>query len=381
MKLLGKILVPVDVTSNSTGQINATIKLATEFNSEVFLLYVIPDEELHAELKKIVLKEVSESLDEIRKTLIEAKVNVREPLIATGRVVSTIASTANTEDVNVIIIGSNTKTGNSNYKLSGKAEQIMRMSDVPVFLVKPENRVLFSNIMCPVDFSGPSRRALNNAIMLARQYRSSLSVLTVYEPLTHVPKRLSIDLENENALRLKRVRKEMESFINEFDLNGIDHKIEIRAGKIHEVILEEAEVQNIDLLIMGTNGRTGLSWFFMGSVTEKVIREMPCSIITIKRVDVIRPKLDYEIKEIEVHYKNGEELIKNGSYEEAINQFKMCLQVNDMHIPSINKLAEIHDKLGNIEKSLYYKDIARDILIKTWDKKIEEDIRKHYGFK
>ena len=35
----------------------------------------------------------------------------------------------------------------------------------------------------------------------------------------------------------------------------------------------------------------------------------------------------------------------------------MCLQVNDMHIPSINKLAEIHDKLGNIEKSLYYKDI------------------------
>ena len=99
MKLLGKILVPVDVTSNSTGQINATIKLATEFNSEVFLLYVIPDEELHAELKKIVLKEVSESLDEIRKTLSEAKVNVREPLIATGRVVSRFFASASSSAI------------------------------------------------------------------------------------------------------------------------------------------------------------------------------------------------------------------------------------------------------------------------------------------
>jgi tetratricopeptide (TPR) repeat protein len=107
---------------------------------------------------------------------------------------------------------------------------------------------------------------------------------------------------------------------------------------------------------------------------------MPCSVITIKKLDVIRLKLDYEIKEIEVHYKIGEELISNAFYEKAIEQFKICLQVNDMHIPSINKLAGIYEKLGDTGKSLYYSNMATEILMKTWDKKIEEEIRRHYRF-
>jgi universal stress protein E len=56
-------------------------------------------------------------------------------------------------------------------------------------------------------------------------------------------------------------------------------------------------------------------------------------------------KLDNEIKEIEAHFKNGEELIKNAFYEEAIDQFLICLQINDMHIPSMKRLAELYDKI------------------------------------
>lgn len=78
----------------------------------------------------------------------------------------------------------------------------------------------------------------------------------------------------------------MTAFIKEFDLDGVVHKIEIKSGKADEKILNAIKNQHIDLLIMGTNGRTGLSSFFMGSVTEKVIREMPCSFITIKKNDV-----------------------------------------------------------------------------------------------
>ncbi|MCU0412912.1 MAG: hypothetical protein MUE91_00715 [Ignavibacteriaceae bacterium] len=99
-----------------------------------------------------------------------------------------------------------------------------------------------------------------------------------------------------------------------------------------------------------------------------------------KKNDVIQLKLDYEIKEIELHFKNGEELIKNGFYDEAINQFLICLQVNDMHIPSMKKLADLYNKSGDTNKSLFYENMAKEILSKLWDKKIEEEIRRHYRF-
>lgn len=147
-------------------------------------------------------------------------------------------------------------------------------------------KTLFSSILCPVDFSEPSKRAFTNAIKIARKFNAKLNIINVWEPLEHVSHRIKIDLDEENASRLKKVKNEMTAFIKEFDLDGVVHKIEIKSGKADEKILNAIKNQHIDLLIMGTNGRTGLSSFFMGSVTEKVIREMPCSFITIKKNDV-----------------------------------------------------------------------------------------------
>jgi len=380
MKLLEKILVPIDVNTDSREQISATIKLANAYNSEIILMYVVPDYDLKDQIKDIVTKFVTESLNEIKEILISHKVNVWETIIEFGKIADTVVRKANLEKVNVVLIGAKEKNKRAKFKLGVIAEQIIRLSDVPVWLINSDNKTLLTHILCPVDFSEPSRRALSNAILLARKYKSALSILTVYEPLVHVSKRIDIDLEEENATRLKRIKKEMKTFIKGFDLDGIDHKIEIKCGKADEKILNTIKKQHIDLLIMGTNGRTGLSRYFMGSVTEKVIREMPCSFITIKKFYIIQLKLDHDIKEIEVHFKNGEELIKNGFYEEAINQFLICLQVNDMHIPSMKKLAELYNKSGDTNKSLFYENMAKEILSKLWDKKIEEEIRRHYRF-
>lgn len=380
MKLLEKILVPIDVNTDSTEQINGTIKLANAYKSEIILMSVVGDTELHDNIKDIVVKSVTESLNEIKQVLVSNKVKVREPEVIFGKIVDTIVQKANSEKVNVVLIGAKENEKREKFKLGVIAEQIIRESDVPVWLVNGEKKTLISNILCPVDFSEPSKRALTNAVLLAKKFNASLKIITVYEPLEYVSRRINIDLDEENATRLKRVKNEMKIFVKEFDLEGVNHKIEIKSGKADEKILNVIKKQNIDLLIMGTNGRSGLSRFFMGSVTEKVIREMPCSFITIKKIDVIRFKLDYEIKEIGVHFKNGEELIKNGLYEEAIEQFLICLQVNDMHIPSMNKLVELYNKLGDTTKSLYYEKMAKEILSKLWDRKIDKEIRKHYKF-
>jgi len=380
MKLLEKILLPIDVNTDSTEQVNTVIKLANTYKSEIIMIYVLNDTELNDSIRDIVVKAVKESLNEIREVLINNKVKVREPEVISGKIVETIVQKANSEGANLVMIGGKEKKKRAKYKLGIISEQIIRESDVPVWLVNGVNKKLISNILCPVDFSEPSKRSLTNAILLARKFNASVKIITVCEPLEIVSKRMNIDWDKENAKRLKRVEIQMKTFIKKFDLMGVNHTIEIKHGKVSEKIIKTIKKHHIDLLIMGTNGRTGLNRFFMGSVTEKVIREMPCSFITIKKMDVIQLKLDYEIKEIEEHFKNGEELIKNGFYEEAIEQFAICLQVNDMHFPSINKLVELYNKLGDPNKSLFYENMAKEILTKLWDRKIEAEIRRYYRF-
>jgi len=137
-----------------------------------------------------------------------------------------------------------------------------------------------------VDFSAPSERALKNAILLSAGFQSDLTTLAVYEPIMYISPRIKVDIEEENSKRLKRFEDEMKHFTGQFDLKRIKHKIVIQTGKAEENILQTIKDQAHDLLIMGTNGRSGLSRLVMGSITEKVTREVPCSFITTKIPDI-----------------------------------------------------------------------------------------------
>lgn len=152
----------------------------------------------------------------------------------------------------------------------------------------------------------------------------------------------------------------------------------VKKGAAHTKILETVGKNEIDLLVMGTNGRSGFSRILMGSVTEKVIRELPCSFVTTKTQNIFKLKFDSEIKEIEIHFKNAEKLEKSGLYEEAIQQCLICLQINDMHVPSMYKLSKLYKAIGDEEKVTYYDKMASKLLQRLWDKKIEYEIRQHY---
>jgi tetratricopeptide (TPR) repeat protein len=131
---------------------------------------------------------------------------------------------------------------------------------------------------------------------------------------------------------------------------------------------------------MGTTGRSGLSRVLMGSVTEKVVRQVPCSFITIKMQDIIRLRFDREVSDIKNHFMEANDLVEKGKYEEAISQYLICLQINNMHIPSIYKLAVVYSLTGNNEKADYYDNMARKLLGSLWDRKINDEIRTHFDF-
>ena len=91
-------------------------------------------------------------------------------------------------------------------------------------------------------------------------------------------------------------------FLKNFDLTDIRLKKETQKGDPAVEILKALKRYKSDLLIMGTTGKSGLIRILMGSVTEKVIREVPCSFLTLKSEDIISLTLETRIRDIESHY-------------------------------------------------------------------------------
>jgi nucleotide-binding universal stress UspA family protein len=343
-------------------------------------MYVLSEDVIHNNIQEILMQAITDSLNKIKEAVRREGLRVKDPIIEIGNPIDKILKMAVKEEVNLIVIGAGIKSKKDHFKLGNTAEKLIRHSDTPVLVVKPDIETKINNILCPVDFSDNSKLALKNAILLSERYKASLRILSVLEPISRISYRIYGDLEKENIYRFKQYENEMKQFIQEFDLKGINHEIDIQNGIVYKEILYSIKEHDHDLLVMGTTGRSGLSRVLMGSVKEKVVRQVPCSFITIKMQDIIRLRFDREVSDIKNHFMEANDLVEKGKYEEAISQYLICLQINNMHIPSIYKLAVVYSLTGNNEKADYYDNMARKLLGSLWDRKINDEIRTHFDF-
>lgn len=378
MKQIEKILVPIDIKSDSREQLETVVKMANGFNSEVIITYVLSDAIDSDDLQDIRLKDVNKQLDEIVQTLKDEKIIVHNPVITHGKLIDSILKTAAKEEVNLIIAGSGSRLIHKKHKLGSTVERLIRHSPVPVWVVKNEDSTELTNIICPVDFSDPSRTALKNAISLARDFDANLRILGVVELLLYVSLRIKVDLDKENKRQFKRLQKEMDTFLKEFDLVGVKYDVELRQGEIAKEILKTIEEFDHDLLIMGTTGRTGLSKVLIGSVAEEVTRNLPCSFITTKAQDFIHSKLQSDIMEVEAHLKNAVKLMEKAAYQDAKKDLLACLRINSMYIPAHFKLAEVFTEIGNEAKAQYHYNVTKELLGHLRDDEIEREIKAYF---
>ena len=119
----------------------------------------------------------------------------------------------------------------------------------------------------------------------------------------------------------------------------------------------------------------------MGSVTEKVTREVPCSFITTRNDVIIQLQFDNdldEIDEIEQHFKKANELVRDAFYKEAIGKYLICLEINSLHIPSMFKVSNVFKMIDDHAQAKYYSDMAKDVLTRLWDEEMEREISQHY---
>jgi nucleotide-binding universal stress UspA family protein len=135
------------------------------------------------------------------------------------------------------------------------------------------------SILHPTDFSENARRAFELACALARDYGAKLLLLHV-RPLPVVPPTEIVEFPPEPGAYHDALREKLEA------LKPDDPRIVVEryrlVGDESEEIVRFAEDKGCDLIVMGTHGRSGLGRLIMGSVAEKVLREAPCPVVTVK---------------------------------------------------------------------------------------------------
>lgn len=145
-----------------------------------------------------------------------------------------------------------------------------------------------AKILVPVDFSPGSRGAVELARAMASKFGSSLDVLHVWEPPRYVIPEVTVQLPGEPQQTLmdfarSEAGKEMERFLGALERDaGGQVRGRLESGDPTEVILELAQRERYDLIVMGTHGRTGLSHLFIGSVAERVVRRASCPVLTVR---------------------------------------------------------------------------------------------------
>lgn len=142
----------------------------------------------------------------------------------------------------------------------------------------------FRKILCPVDFSEPSREALKAAARLAAEMSAELTLLYVWES----PVRLSEAQVTQSDL-MEHERKQGETALAAWKPEaealgavGVTIKVLVGAPPWKMIVDEVASNPGYDLLVMGTHGRTGIVRVLLGSVAERVARHADCPVLLVR---------------------------------------------------------------------------------------------------
>lgn len=139
-------------------------------------------------------------------------------------------------------------------------------------------------ILAPTDFSEHACYALSYARTFANRWDAELHLLNVIEPAVFPTEAgltpmgmMNLDSELSDA-----AERAMAELLKREELQGASPVTAIAHGRASSAIIDYARDNGIDLIVIATHGRTGLEHFIFGSTAERVVRESPCAVLTVR---------------------------------------------------------------------------------------------------
>lgn len=295
-----RILCPVDLSDSSLVPLAYATALAKWYQARLTALHVVPafDPVLVrsgslADAVQIVHPIPREEvLAELRRVLAAAGGGELDSTLAAeaGEVVTTIVDQAVAMPADLVVMGTHGRSGFDRLLLGSVTEKVLRKAPCPILTVPPHApatapaAVAFKQILCPMDFSPSALQAFGFALDLARQANGVVTVLHVIEWLVEGEPRVYAHFNVAEYRRhlLKDGHERVRALVAAEAPPPRAVKEVVMTGRAYREILQVADAQGIDLIVMGAQGRGGVGLTLFGSTTQQVVRAAACPVLTVR---------------------------------------------------------------------------------------------------
>jgi len=198
-----------------------------------------------------------------------------------ARVPVAIAEYAERNRIDLIVVGSHGYSGIDRLLMGSEARKLIRHATTPVLVVRPcdgpkeTTEAPYSHLLAPVDFSDASMVALQEADKLTSLYAGKLTVLHSLDVVTPTHYAYA-----SNNTQLPLARQALSQFITDAVLTTEPDQI-LSSASAAVSILETAESQGSDLIVIARSGMSGWQRFFVGSTTERVLNGATCDVLVL----------------------------------------------------------------------------------------------------
>ncbi len=276
-----KLLVAVDGSDISLHAFKEALGIS---KTDVLVLAVAPP--YSGDLRVMGTSDISELLKEPCEQALEKAMQMAEeehaeirPVCVMGEAYETIVDMAEDEGRDLIVMGVKGAGFPQGLLMGSTTARVIGFSSQDVLVIPEKAEVGWQRILLATDGSDYSRKAAERALILAQELGGTLKIVSVLEISSHIYA-VAPELAEE---KIKLPRKNAQEAKDLAVSRGIIAEDFVReAESADEPIIELARSADIDLIVMGSHGRTGLKRLLMGSVTERVIGNAPCPVLVVK---------------------------------------------------------------------------------------------------
>lgn len=304
---IGRILCPTDFSEFSRRAFDHAVAIARWYESTITLLHVhaiapvaayAPTSGMppYAGLSPHDRESLLASMESFAQTETGSPVPIACEIVE-GHAASAILAVAKDLPADLLVMGTHGRSGFERLVLGSVTERVLRKADCPVLSVPkhvpdavPAPPALYRQIVCAIDFSDCSMRALDYAISLAQEADAHLTVVHVIELPPEVPRGA-----HETALAGSRSLREYVALAEEDGRARLMEAVpdsaraycsvdtQLATGKPYLEILRVSEAQRADLLVIGIHGRGPVDRLLFGSTAQHLVRQASCPVLTLRK--------------------------------------------------------------------------------------------------
>ncbi len=285
------ILAATDYSETAERAVELAGILALRFSANLHLLHVavLVENSNLDEGSRDQLDPLQAISEETRRELLEKSSGSHDvsvtPLLVRGiDPDEVIVETASNLGCDLIVMGTHGRRGLSHLFLGSVAERVVRTSPAPVLTLRADAVVEpdgITRILVPYDFSDASADAIRHAAAWADALDGEITLLHVVEPVVY-PEFYSVDILPDNLMI--RLTTRSEEALDEAAAELLDGRASstlVEVGRAADTIVNLADPERFDLVVMATRGLSGLEHVLLGSVAESVLRRSKVPMLTI----------------------------------------------------------------------------------------------------